>query len=73
MTKIEIAPKEYHIRCSYNDALLYCFQLEIDGKTGWRFPTYNEYVEEDIFGWYLSDEDRHLDSQYTIMPVRDIR
>jgi hypothetical protein len=35
--KIEISPKEYWIeRCSYDEAILYCFSLEIDGKKGWR-------------------------------------
>jgi hypothetical protein len=39
---IEIAPKEYEIRSSWDDARLYCFALTIDGKTGWRLPTVKE-------------------------------
>jgi hypothetical protein len=35
---IEIAPLEYYIVCFYDEAMLYCFQLEIDGKRGWRLP-----------------------------------
>jgi hypothetical protein len=33
---IEIAPKEYRIRCTYEDAKFYCFSLNIDGKMGWN-------------------------------------
>ena len=38
----EIAPKETMIRANWNDAKLYCFALNIDGKTGWRLPTKDE-------------------------------
>ena len=41
---IEYAPKEYQIQtCSYQDSVLYCFQLEIYGIVGWRLPTLDEY------------------------------
>ena len=35
----EIAPKSTEIRLNWFDARLYCFSLNIDGKTGWRLPT----------------------------------
>lgn len=45
---IEIAPKETEIQANWEDARLYCFSLNIDGKTGWRLPTMNElfYISE---------------------------
>ena len=39
---IEIAPKEYEIRATWDNARLYCFSLNIDGKVGWRLPTVKE-------------------------------
>jgi hypothetical protein len=43
---IEISPREYWIRCTYDEAVLYCFQLEIDGKVGWRI--FKDREEEQI-------------------------
>jgi hypothetical protein len=65
---IEIAPKEYRIECSYNEALLYCFQLEIDGKRGWQLPTWFEYCNDvriDAFAWQIGGEQ-------IVIPVRDL-
>ena len=42
---IEIAPKETEIRANWYDATLYCFSLNIDGKTGWRLPSKDEIAE----------------------------
>jgi hypothetical protein len=39
---IETVPKEYVKKLSYDDALLYCQLIEIDGKSDWRMPTVNE-------------------------------
>jgi len=39
---IELAPTEYRIKLNYDDALLYCAMLEIDGKNDWRMPTIEE-------------------------------
>ena len=39
---IEISPKEYEIHTGWNDARMYCFALNIGGKTGWRLPTIDE-------------------------------
>ena len=41
----EIAPKSTEIRLKWDDAKLYCFSLDIDGKTGWRLPTKEELNE----------------------------
>lgn len=44
-TMIEFAPEEYCIELNWHDAKLYCFSLNIDGKTGWRLPTFDEFAE----------------------------
>lgn len=42
----EIAPKSTEIiRSIWDDARLYCFVLNVDGKTGWRLPTKEELNE----------------------------
>ena len=43
--KFEIAPKSTEVRLNWEDARLYCFSLNIDGKTGWRLPTKEELNE----------------------------
>jgi hypothetical protein len=53
----EIAPKETEIQATWDDARLYCFALNIDGKTGWRLPNKEElnYIYEsknDVVGSY---------------------
>ena len=50
--KFEIAPKEYEIQANWDDARLYCFSLNIDGKIGWRLPT-----KEELNEIYESDND----------------
>jgi hypothetical protein len=35
---IEIAPEEHQIICIYEEAVLYCFQLNIDGKNRVGMP-----------------------------------
>jgi hypothetical protein len=40
--KFEISPKETEAFLNWFDAKLYCFSLNIDGKTGWRLPTKDE-------------------------------
>ena len=78
---IEVAPDEFWIKCTYNEAILYCFQLEIDGKVGWRLPTYTEWqtykndqkwrkTAYNSYGWF-SDVVYHADTSLAI-PVRDL-
>lgn len=40
--KFEIAPKSTEIQANWDDARLYCFSLNIDGKVGWRLPAKEE-------------------------------
>jgi hypothetical protein len=39
---IEISPKEYERELNWYDGLLYLSLLEIDGKSDWRLPTFDE-------------------------------
>ena len=48
----EIAPKSTEVILNWDDARLYCFALNIDGKTGWRLPT-----KEELFAIYQSRND----------------
>jgi hypothetical protein len=41
----EIAPKSTEIQANWDNAKLYCFSLNINGKTGWRLPTKDELDE----------------------------
>ena len=43
--KFEIAPKSTEIQANWDNARLYCFSLNIDGKTGWRLPNKEELNE----------------------------
>ena len=59
--KFEIAPKSTEVKLiNCDDARLYCFSLNIDGKIGWRLPNKEEldeiYESENDFenGWYCS-------------------
>lgn len=38
----QIAPKSTEVKLNWEDAKLYCFSLNIDGKTGWRVPSVEE-------------------------------
>ena len=42
---IEFAPEKYWIELDWYDAKVYCFSLTIDGKTGWRLPTFEEFAD----------------------------
>ena len=38
----EVISLNHYKHLSYEDAKLYCFSLNVDGKTGWRLPTKEE-------------------------------
>ena len=64
----EVSDKNF----TYEEAVMYCFFLEIDGKKGWRLPTEREYNSyNNIWGWYQDDERQHILTIYRITPVRD--
>jgi hypothetical protein len=52
---IEIAPTM--IAANWDDARLYCFSLNVDGKTGWRLPTRLELLEIYQSGRYVRLDD----------------
>ena len=74
---IELSDRKYWLkRCTYNEAIIYCAMLEIDGKKGWRLfknaiellyqlEHYPCWLETD-FGTYDSTK------TYSCIPVRDI-
>ena len=39
---LEVSAPEYWKELNYQNAKLYCFALNIEGKTGWRLPTIEE-------------------------------
>ena len=75
---IEIAPTEYWIQCTYPEALLYCTMLKIDGKVGWKIPTYKQYVDNDMFSYSCWLKAMNMLDTFWIdeiarcIPVRDI-
>jgi hypothetical protein len=79
---IEISPKDYWKAMCRDEAQMYCLFLVIDGKKGWRFPTYRELIGNEstyhismLGEWYEDDlVDTNLcdtDDLYCIVPVRD--
>lgn len=51
---IEIAPAEYCKIMNRSAAQMHCLFLEVDGKKGWRFPTFDEAIENNN-GVVISD------------------
>lgn len=71
---------------NYYDAILYCFSLNIDGKTGWRLLTYDEHAKyywvitnysrlTDPCGWIESAEQwtTYLEGLLCTIPVRSLK
>lgn len=74
-SNIEFAPKEYWVdKITYNDAVLYCFALDVDGRSKWRLPTNEERClhYELSRSWYAGDEYQDIGIVYSAIPVRDI-
>jgi hypothetical protein len=57
---------------TYDEARMYCFSLNVDGKIGWRLPTSNEYMQNSKIteSWHLS---RKMGLKWYVTPVRDIK
>jgi len=82
ITKIEVSPKDYWKGLTYDDALLYCELLTIDGKDNWRMlKNYEEFyflstkinLEPWKSAWFSSDATQYPnDAVLKIIPVRDI-
>jgi hypothetical protein len=56
---------------TYDEARMYCFSLNIDGKIGWRLPTSNEYMQNSKI-----TESLHLGrtkGTWYVTPVRDLK
>lgn len=70
--QIEIGPISPEAM-SYDNAILYCFSINIDGKIGWRIPTLDEYLASNAMGWYIRDSLRHSGGLYNVTPVRDLK
>lgn len=72
---IEIGPVSSHAM-QYDEAVLYCFSLNIDGKIGWRMPTESEYYDEEYrkcipdCGWFKG---RKSVLKLQVTPVRDLK
>ena len=72
----EISPKETEIEATWGEARLYCFALNIEGKTGWRLPTKDEldlihrkyqHDHEYEHTWYWTSQNSpHLPTEYYI-------
>lgn len=77
--KHEIAPKETEIQATWDDARLYCFSLNIDGKTGWRLPTKEElneiYQTKNDFeiSWYWASTEFDTGSAWTYTFTNGLR
>jgi hypothetical protein len=66
---VQIAPVDYWQALRFDDARLYCFSLNIDGKTGWRLPTKEELIRilsthdtENYTLYWAQEDDCHRDT-----------
>lgn len=68
---IEIAPESSQ-SMSYDEAILYCFLLNIDGKIGWRMPREVEYRNCITGCGWFKNRITAL-SKLQVTPVRDLK
>jgi hypothetical protein len=66
--KFEIAPKSTEIRANWYDANIYCSELNIDGKVGWRLPT-----REELYRIYKSENDFEAWNYWSSIECNDYR
>lgn len=74
---IELAPEAYWKDLPVDEAILYCFSLNIDGKIGWRLPTDRERRRSTgklHASWDQSDVNNPdlKNARYRCIPVRDL-
>jgi hypothetical protein len=72
---VELAPQSYIKATSLEEAQMYCFSLNIDGKVGWRFPTPEECYYFNLmhaYFWHSDDIGNDPDETCLIHPVRDL-
>jgi hypothetical protein len=63
----ELSPPEYEKTLTIDEAIMYCYSLNIDGKVGWRLPTVTEMQElgrmelDDVPGscWLNAKDNNH--------------
>lgn len=72
---IEISDVKYERFLNYDDGLLYCSMVVIDGVDNWRMPSEDEMI---VLGlditlyWGIDTDVRFLgDRRYRVRPVRD--
>ena len=70
-SKIEIG-KASEFKMTYDEAVMYCFSLNINGKIGWRLPTIEEFDCNGNFVWYLNDQSNR-NNRWHVIPVRDLK
>ena len=58
---------------TYDEARMYCFSLNVDGKIGWRMPTSNEYMNgiPNSKSWCIGRTSGN--GKWYVTPVRDIK
>lgn len=72
---VELAPDIYIKKTALDEAQMYCFSLNIDGKIGWRFPTPEEcylFNLRHVDYWHTGDIGDDPAENCLIYPVRDI-
>jgi|LakMenEpi03Aug12_release.lakeMendotaPanAssembly.Ray.scaffolds.fasta_scaffold673261_2 hypothetical protein len=67
---LELAPPSE--KMTYDEAIMYCFWLEHDGKKGWRMPTHEEWAKTKgimVYTWRQNDHRTMMDTM-PVVPVR---
>ena len=71
MDTIKIGPVSSRF-ITYDQAVLYCTFCRHDGYSDWRLPTWAEYCDLDIIGWYeVSSDTINKATKRVVFPVRN--